>query len=141
MTQTDKNPKNPSKIPVEIQEEVLRIVENYNKENETRYIATFRGKFCYISRIDERQIAQQMTAYLKLMGLPESLLQHLPLHTERELETHIGRLTWTGNMNSWDFAVYRYSKEAYDPNEWHFAVGTSTSVLGVLKAGYEIYPK
>ena len=30
------------------------------------------------------------------------------------------RLTYTGDMNNWGFAIYKYSDVCYDPDEWFF---------------------
>lgn len=32
----------------------------------------------------------------------------------------ICRLTYTGDMQHWEFAIYKYSDECYDPEEWFF---------------------
>jgi len=44
-------------------------------------------------------------------------------------------------MNEWQFAIFKWSTEKYDPNEWMFpgsglADGT---VEGAMKAGLEAY--
>lgn len=85
-------------IPSEIKEEVQQIVERYNKEHKTHYQVSFRGKYCYLSRIDDR--GEEMKVFrkvAKMMGLPKGLINPDPL-----TETKIGRLEWTGNMAKWD---------------------------------------
>lgn len=54
----------------------------------------------------------------------------------------ICRLTYTGDLNSWDFAIYKYSKNRYDPNEWFFPGSGyfDGTVEGAMKAGLEAYP-
>jgi len=54
----------------------------------------------------------------------------------------ICRLTWTGAMDKWDFAIYKYSDEQYDPEEWFFtgAVKVYGTVTGAMEAGMEAYP-
>lgn len=54
----------------------------------------------------------------------------------------ICRLKYTGDMQKWEFAIYRYSKNFYDPNEWMFP-GSSFidgTITGAMKAGLEAYP-
>ena len=58
-------------------------------------------------------------------------------------QSKICRLKWTGDIDKWEFAIYRYSSEAYDPDEWAFpgfgeADGT---VEGAMYAGLEAYPQ
>jgi len=115
-------------IPTEIQEEVLKIVEEFNRKTFTGeqhpivkalfgttkrgYVARFKGKFLYLDRIDR--------------GHP----------------SEICRLTWNGKMDNWDFAIYRHSRNFYDPDEWMFpgAGYVNGTVEGAMKAGVEAYP-
>ncbi|MDZ7879288.1 MAG: hypothetical protein U5L45_16520 [Saprospiraceae bacterium] len=121
-------------IPNDIKHEVLEIVEGFNQKSKTYYRADFRGKFCYISRIDKNDKAPLFIKAVKLF---------LPTDNAPELETKIGRLTWTGDMDSWDFAVYKYSRDSYDPDEWFFPgrEKLNGTVQSVLETGYTIYPK
>lgn len=120
-------PKKPT-IPLEIQEEVLKIVEEFNQKTfigeqhplltalfrstKRGYAARFKDKFLYLDRID------------------------------RGYRTEICRLTWNGKMDNWDFAIYRHSRNRYDPNEWMFpgAGFVNGTVEGAMKAGMEAYP-
>lgn len=45
-------------------------------------------------------------------------------------------------MNNWSFAVFRYSREVYDPNEFMFpgAEKLNGTIEGALKAGLSLYP-
>lgn len=54
----------------------------------------------------------------------------------------ICRLTYTGNMDDWDFAIYKYSDESYDPDEWFFpgSEHVDGTIEGALKAGVKAYP-
>jgi len=115
-------------IPAEIQEEVLKIVEEFNRKTFTGeqnsilkallsktkrgFAARFKGKFLYLDRIDR--------------GRP----------------TEICRLTWNGKMDNWNFAIYRYSRNFYDPDEWMFtgAGYVNGTVEGAMRAGKEAYP-
>jgi hypothetical protein len=115
-------------IPMEIQEEVLKIVEEFNLKTFTGephrllkamsgtrkrgFEARFKGKFLYLDRIDR--------------GRP----------------SEICRLTWSGRMDNWGFAIYRHSRNFYDPDEWMFpgAGYVNGTVEGAMKAGMEAYP-
>jgi hypothetical protein len=119
-------PKKPS-IPVEIQEEVQRLIDEFNrvelkdstsllaaffpKKIKRGYSARFKGKYLYLDRTDR--------------------YQPLP----------ICRLTWQGNMDDWDFAIYKYSSESYDPEEWFFPGEefVDGTVTGAMKAGMVAY--
>lgn len=54
----------------------------------------------------------------------------------------ICRLTYTGDMQHWDFAIYKYSDERYDPDEWFFtgAEEVDGTIEGALRAGLKAYP-
>ena len=54
----------------------------------------------------------------------------------------ICRLKYTGKFTDWDFAIYKYSKERYDPNEYMFPSFQyiNGTIEGALKAGLEAYP-
>ncbi len=64
---------------------------------------------------------------------------------DRESFGHIGpraRLTYTGDMEQWEFAIYKYSDERYDPEEWMFpgAENIDGTVEGALRAAMAAYP-
>jgi len=54
----------------------------------------------------------------------------------------IGRLTYSGDMEDWDFAIYKWSSEKYDPDEFLFPgrEHLNGTIEGALKAGMEAYP-
>ena len=129
-------------IPDEIREQVITIVNRFNEENalppkadpiqqvfqlfgvsrsaptETRrrigeYVPRFRGAYLYLDRIG---------------------------YNGQPLE--ICRLKWSGAMDNWDFAIYRHSKNRYDPDEWMFPGSGEVdgTVIGAMRAGNEAYP-
>ena len=104
------------KLSEEQKELLSQRVETFNKTNKTNYTVSFKGKFCYISRISQ------------------SLFSNI--------ETHIGRLTYSGNIESMKFAVFKYSSETYDANEFFFpgAGKLDGTIEGALRAGFELYP-
>ena len=52
------------------------------------------------------------------------------------------RLTYTGDMNRWEFAIYKYSDEHYDPTEWFFdgSGEVDGTIEGAMRAGLQAYP-
>ena len=102
-------------IPDDVKREVEAIVERFNRENSARddcyYEAQFRGKHCYLHRSDYGRLGP------------------------------ICRLTYTGKMNGWDFAIFKWSSERYDPDEWMFPGDglVDGTVEGAMRAGLEAY--
>lgn len=107
-------------------EQLGQRVDAFNKANKTNCIVVFRGKFCYISRIDKK------VAFLGIFG------------GESAIETNIGRLALTSenDINKMEFAVFKYSSETYGANEFFFpgAGELYGTIEGALRAGLEIYP-
>jgi hypothetical protein len=125
-------------IPKAIRDEVGQIVEKYNQEHREQYKVSFRGRFCYLSRIDDHSAEANLLAKVaKLMGIKTE-----PNPAASAMATQIGRLEWNGSMDTWEFAVYKYSREAYDPDEWFFPGQKCLdgTIQGALQAGRIIYP-
>ena len=103
-------------IPDEVKQEVETIVQRFNQENWNRddcyYEAQFRGKHCYLYRSDYGRLGP------------------------------ICRLTYTGKMDDWGFAIFKWSSERYDANEWLFPGSelVDGTVEGAMRAGLEAYP-
>ena len=104
-------------IPDQVKAEVATIIERFNQEVGQQYIAKYvpryRGNYLYLDRVD-------------FMGN----------------QGQICRLTYTGDLNSWEFAIYKYSDNCYAPDEWMFpGLGhLDGTVEGAMKAGLEAYP-
>ena len=67
------------------------------------------------------------------------------LHLDRHNYGSIGpiaRLKYRGELTNWEFAIYKYSKNRYDPNEGFFpgVEQVDGTVEGALKAGLAAYP-
>jgi hypothetical protein len=45
-------------------------------------------------------------------------------------------------MDDWDFAIYRHSRERYDPEEWFFPGSqlVNGTIQGAMEAGLAAYP-
>ena len=104
------------KIPDEVRAQVDAIVERFNEE-ELRgspcfYVARYRGSHLYLDRNDWGRVC------------------------------HVCRLKYNGAMDNWDFAIFKYSDECYDPEEWLFPGGghVDGTVVGAMRAGLEAYP-
>jgi hypothetical protein len=108
-------------ISAKIKAEVQKLIDEFNQENFNDddfkefgiigYTARFKGKYLYLDRDD--------------MGDPSPIC----------------RLEWNGEMDNWDFAIYKYSDNCYDPEEWA-SPGTELvdgTVTGAMKAGMEAY--
>jgi len=54
----------------------------------------------------------------------------------------ICRLTYTGQMDQWEFAIYKYSDNSYDPRDWFFpgAEEVDGTIEGAMRAGLKAYP-
>lgn len=96
---------------------VSRIIDEFNQDifqgqKDIEYFATFRANFVYIHRLDP------------------------------EREEPISRIKFSGDFDNWEFAIYKWSSESYDPNEFFFPGREKFdgTVLGALKAGHEAYP-
>lgn len=102
-------------IPVEAREEALRIIARFNKEvlaeSGCSYIPRFRGKYLYLDREDFGNVGP------------------------------ICRLGYRGRKRRWDFAIYKYSSDRYDPEEWFFPGSdlVDGTIEGALKAGMQAY--
>jgi len=103
-------------IPENVKSEVKEIVDCFNRETFSRddcyYEARFKGRHLYLDRSDYGRIGP------------------------------ICRLTYTGKINAWEFAIFKWSTEKYNANEWFFpgAESVDGTVQGAMVAGLEAYP-
>ena len=104
------------RIPREVKEQVEEIVKNFNgeviRDPNRYYTVRYRGNYLYLDRYN--------------YGWTGSIC----------------RLKYTGSMDGWEFAIFKYSDERYDPNEWFFpgAGYVDGTIEGAMKAGLEAYP-
>ena len=77
--------------------------ETFNKTNKSQYQLKFKGQFCFVARMDTKKV------FFGIFG-------------GGSMETKIGRLKNTGDIEKMDFAVYKYSRENYDADEFFFLV-------------------
>jgi hypothetical protein len=103
-------------IPEEVKKQAEAIVDTFNTRvirAPNRYYCTrYRGHDLYLDRFDYDRVKARC------------------------------RLTYTGGMDTWEFAIYKYSDERYDPEEWMFpgAGSVDGTIEGAMKAGLEAYP-
>jgi hypothetical protein len=103
-------------IPKNVKNQVEEIVEKFNrrviKNPASFYFTRYRGKYLYLSRSRYGSIDP------------------------------ICRLEYTGSMDGWKFAIYKYSANRYDPDEWMFpgAENIDGTVVGAMEAGLGAYP-
>lgn len=101
-------------IPQEIKDEVVEIVEKFNKRNlnsDVFYIARFKGKYLYLDRNEYGTVGK------------------------------ICRLEFMGDIDSWEFSIFTYSDERYELDA--FFEGEENldgTVTGAMKAGLAAYP-
>jgi hypothetical protein len=104
------------RIPDAVRAEVEARVTTFNQEvvkNPYRFFSVrFRGKYIYIDRDNYGFVSQR------------------------------ARLTYTGDIEQWKFAIYKHSDGRYDPREWMFpgAEYLDGTVEGALRAAMEAYP-
>ncbi len=96
------------------------------------------------------QVADRITAFNRVV-IPDSQIYYLPRYRGAFLYLDrcdygqvgpIGRLTYTGALDRWEFAVYRYSDERYAPDEWLFpgVEELDGTIEGAMRAGLAAYP-
>ena len=105
-------------ITKEIKDHVEAAIQQFNNtelapmSGSYSYFASYRGKFIYLS------INNQGTIY------------------------NAGRLTYTGELNDMEFAIYKFSSEKYDSDEFMFPgiQHLDGTVKGALQACNAAYP-
>ena len=103
-------------IPNAVKKRVEEIVKGFNQRvtdsPSCYYVTRYRGTYLYLNRYDYGRVGP------------------------------ICRLTYTGDINDWGFAIFKYSDERYDPEEWLFpgSEHVDGTIEGAMKAGLEAYP-
>ncbi len=103
-------------IPAHIKQWADGVIKDFNdrviRDPHRAYHARDRGRHLYRDRVDD--------------GVPH----------------RIARLEYTGSIDNWGFAIFKYSDERYDAEEW-FCPGAGHvdgSLEGALHAGLAAYP-
>lgn len=103
-------------IPESIKQQADEIVTGFNqrvlRDSHRYYTTRYKGSYLYLDRHDYGTVSQ------------------------------ICRLKYTGNMDQWEFAIFKYRDERYDTEEGFFpgAGSVDGTIVGAMKAGLEAYP-
>jgi hypothetical protein len=99
-------------IPDKIRQEIDARVDKFNKKRRCQYIPRYKKDCLYLDRQDGDAVSQ------------------------------ICRLKYKGKLDNWDFAIFKYSCEQYDDEEFFFpgAGHVDGTVEGAMSAGLEAYP-
>jgi len=104
-----------TRIPAQVRDEALRIIERFNQKKLAntgcRYVPRFKGKYLYLDRDDFGSVGP------------------------------VCRLEYAGGRKGWYFAIYKYSANRYDPQEWFFpgSERVDGTIEGALEAGMQAY--
>lgn len=101
----------------DVQQQASKLIDAFNKKTfkgsfDFLYIPKFKGGFLYLNRKEYDKISP------------------------------VARLKYTGNISKWEFAIFKWSSETYDPDEWFFpgVQHVDGTIEGAMKAGLEAYP-
>jgi hypothetical protein len=103
-------------IPDEVKQQANEVIAAFNegviKDPSRHCTARYKGSYLYIDRYDH------------------------------DVLFHVCRLEYTGKTDVWEFAVFKYSDECYDQDEWCFpGFGhVDGTIAGALRAGLRAYP-
>jgi hypothetical protein len=106
----------PRGITDTVRQEAVQLIEQFNRDvfrgRAGGYLPRFRGPYLYLDRADS--------------GRPKPVC----------------RLKYTGAMATWEFAIYKYSDDRYDADEWLFpgSQHVDGTIAGAMRAGLEAYP-
>jgi hypothetical protein len=103
-------------IPNEIKMQIEKIVADYNSrtiDEYYHYVTRYEGCYLFLDRKESINISP------------------------------ICRLEYTGDMNKWKFAIYKYSSGSYDCDEYTFPgiQYVDGTIAGAMKAGLAAYPE
>lgn len=127
-------------IPSEIRQQAEAIVAKFNEGNPLppkrgSFFAQLFGRKMTTSDEVGKRSGDYVVAFRG---------DYLYLHRIWVLERpyQVCRLKWTGNMDKWEFAIYRHSRNFYDPDEWFFpgAEEVDGTIEGAMRAGIQAYP-
>lgn len=101
-------------VSSDVQQEIIKQVDIFNKKYmnaDCVYTFNIKGKFIYL------------------------------MYSQDNSVENVCRLTYGGDVNNMDFAIYKYSTEKYDPSEFFPGIEyVDGTVTGAMKAGLKAYP-
>ena len=104
------------KIPADVQRRAEEIIERFNRKTlgggGVRYLPRFKSSFLYLDRQEAGTLGP------------------------------ICRLKFTGSLDAWEFAIFKFSSGTYDADEWMFPGSEflDGTLDGAMRAGMEAYP-
>ena len=103
------------KIPEDIRRQADDIVKRFSErygDANHFYTTRYKGQYLYLDRFDDGVVSS------------------------------ICRLKHNGKIDNWDFAIFKYSSERYDPEEWFFPGSeyVDGTIEGAMNAGLHAYP-
>ncbi len=100
----------PEPVKVSTRNRILEYAKKHYTGKFIRIEVRFRSQLCYIDAFTEPYVPSDFDT--SLFGESrENRIQHL-----RNVPTHLCRMRYFGDENSWSMAYYSYSKEKYDPS-------------------------
>jgi len=97
-------------IPKDVKEQVNARIVAFNARHHCEYMASYKKGCLFLDRNDEG------------------------------MKTHVCRLMYKGEIDYWGFAIYKYSDNEYDENEWFPGFGdVDGTVEGAMRAGLKAY--
>ena len=101
----------PKEVKALLDERVKAFNEKVIGNPNVYYLTRYRGRYLYLDRFDYGR------------------------------KGAICRLSYDGDINDLEFAIFKYSSEKYDPDEWMFpgSGNIDGTVEGAMRAGLEAY--
>ena len=129
-------------IPQEVRNHVIRIVEQFNAETRPARIQDQRRGLRRFFRRRSRQADESAPVPGDFVPRFRGRYLYLDRAGPRGQLSKICRLAWTGEMDDWEFAIYKYSSERYDQDDWFFPGSDEVdgTIEGALRAAQEAYP-
>ena len=99
-------------ISDDIRDQMDLRIKTFNEKQKCCYTSSFKGKFMYLEQ------------------------------WKSGLKNPVCRLKFNGQIDDWEFAIFKWSNETYDSNEMFFPGSecVDVSVEGAMKAGLLAYP-
>ena len=126
-------------IPKDIQQQVSAIVEQFNRTTvHAPNVATILDQIAAVLEVNRTTMHAPRDYYAVRFRGRFAYVDHC----RGGRVGPVCRLEYGGGMEDWGFAIYKYSSESYDPDEFLFPGSghLDGTVEGALKAAREAYP-
>jgi hypothetical protein len=130
-------------IPPDVREQVIRLVEQFNAARRASASGELPPRLLNLFRRAARTEDETKPAVGDYVPRFQGRYLYLDRAGSGGRLSEICRLTWTGDMHGWEFAIYKHSRNRYDPDEWFFpgAEEVDGTVEGAMRAGLAAYPE